>query len=101
MTGSGESEASIPGRCAAPPAPAMITLIPRSAASEPKATISRGMRWADRTSASNGTPKSSSAAAAACITGQSESLPMQMATSGLSLIDDSREVVGRVPAACQ
>ncbi len=91
----------MPGRCAAPPAPAMITLIPRVAASVPKATISRGMRWADSTIASKGIPKSSSADAAACMTGQSESLPMQIATSGLSLIDDSREVVGRMPAACQ
>ena len=32
MTGSGVAEATMPGRCAAPPAPAMITSMPRSAA---------------------------------------------------------------------
>ncbi len=32
ITGSGVAEATMPGRCAAPPAPAMITLMPRSAA---------------------------------------------------------------------
>ena len=32
MTGSGVAEATIPGRCAAPPAPAMMTESPRSAA---------------------------------------------------------------------
>jgi hypothetical protein len=34
-TGSVVTDASIPGRCAAPPAPAMMTLRPRSAASLP------------------------------------------------------------------
>ena len=32
ITGNGVADATIPGRCAAPPAPAMITSIPRSAA---------------------------------------------------------------------
>ena len=32
MTGSGVAEATIPGRCAAPPAPAITTRIPRPAA---------------------------------------------------------------------
>ena len=35
ITGSGVTEASMPGRWAAPPAPAMITLRPRSAACSP------------------------------------------------------------------
>ena len=35
MTGSGVTEASMPGRCAAPPAPAMITRSPRLSADEP------------------------------------------------------------------
>ena len=30
LTGKGVIEATIPGKCAAPPAPAIITLIPRS-----------------------------------------------------------------------
>ena len=33
ITGSGVAEATMPGRCAAPPAPAMITRRPRPAAS--------------------------------------------------------------------
>ncbi len=35
MTGSGVTAASMPGRCAAPPAPAMITRRPRPAAAAP------------------------------------------------------------------
>ena len=35
ITGSGVTDASIPGRWAAPPAPAMITWSPRPAASRP------------------------------------------------------------------
>ena len=35
ITGSGVTEASMPGRWAAPPAPAMITCSPRPAASLP------------------------------------------------------------------
>ena len=52
MTGSGVTEASMPGRCAAPPAPAMMTRSPRPAAAEPYSIISWGIRWADITSAS-------------------------------------------------
>ena len=52
MTGSGVTAASIPGRCAAPPAPAMMTRSPRAAADSPYATISCGMRCAETTSAS-------------------------------------------------
>src|SRR3954451_15096599 len=42
----------------------------------------RGVRWADRTRASYGTSNSSRASAAGSITGQSESLPMTMPTTG-------------------
>ena len=49
---SGVTEASIPGRCAAPPAPAMITRNPRLSAEEPYSIMSRGIRCADTTSAS-------------------------------------------------
>ena len=76
MTGSGVTEASMPGRCAAPPAPAMITRSPRLSADEPYSIMSRGIRCADTTSASYGTANSASAPAAARMTGQSESLPM-------------------------
>lgn len=52
MTGSGVTDASMPGRWAAPPAPAMIARRPRPAAFSPYAIISRGMRWAETTSTS-------------------------------------------------
>jgi len=39
--------AVIPGRCAAPPAPAMMTLMPRSCASEANLNIKSGVRWAE------------------------------------------------------
>jgi hypothetical protein len=51
-TGSGVTAASIPGRCAAPPAPATSTCRPRPAAVRPYAIISSGIRWAETTSAS-------------------------------------------------
>ena len=72
----------MPGRCAAPPAPAMITRRPRPAASLPYWIISAGIRCADTTSASYGTPNSARALTAASITGQSESLPITTPTSG-------------------
>ncbi len=52
ITGSGVTAASIPGRCAAPPAPAMITSMPRAWASRPYASIASGIRCAETTSAS-------------------------------------------------
>ena len=71
ITGSGVTLASMPGRCAAPPAPATMTFRPRPAACSPYAIISRGIRCAETTSASYGTSNSASAFAASCITGQS------------------------------
>ena len=79
----GSPTASMPGRWAAPPAPAMITRSPRSAAVRPYSIISLGIRCAETTSTSYGTPNSASASAAASITGQSESLPMTTPTSGV------------------
>ena len=81
-TGSVVTDASMPGRCAAPPAPAMITLMPRSAAFLPNAIIFSGVRWAETTSTSWSTPNSSSTAEASCMTVQSESDPMTTATRG-------------------
>src|SRR5215213_2864622 len=45
--------------------------------------MASGIRWAETTSASNGTSNSASAVAAAPITGQSESDPMTMPTRGV------------------
>ena len=81
-TGSGVTEASMPGRCAAPPAPATTTRRPRSAAAAPQASMSCGIRWAETTSTSWATPSSVRASDAACMTGQSESDPMTTATTG-------------------
>ena len=82
ITGRVVSEATMPGRWAAPPAPAMITFRPRPAAARAKSTISRGVRWAESTRTSAFTPKRSSSATAGCIVGRSESLPMITATTG-------------------
>ena len=69
ITGSGVTEASIPGRWAAPPAPAMMTSIPRSWARLPKLIIWSGMRWADTTPTSAAMSNSDSASTAADMTG--------------------------------
>ena len=47
MTGSGVSDATIPGKWAAPPAPAIITLIPLFAASREKVKSLSGVRCAE------------------------------------------------------
>ena len=52
--------AVIPGRCAAPPAPATMTRIPRSAAVFAYSAMRSGVRWADTTLVSKRTPSSSS-----------------------------------------
>ena len=80
MTGSGVTAASMPGRWAAPPAPAMITDSPRVWACWPHAIISVGIRCAETTSASHATPSSVRTSPAACMTGQSESEPITMPT---------------------
>src|ERR671916_43329 len=82
ITGSTVAAATIPGRWAAPPAPAMTTRNPRPAAVSAYSSIRRGVRCAETTCASYGTPNSASAAAAGSIIGQSESLPMTMPTIG-------------------
>ena len=51
-TGSSVKEAVIPGRWAAPPAAAMITLKPAAFAPLAKAYRRSGVRWADTTLAS-------------------------------------------------
>jgi hypothetical protein len=75
-------EAVIPGRCAAPPAPAMITSIPRSRAVAAYSNNRSGVRCADTTRRSLGTPRSSSVSQACRIVSQSERDPMITPTSG-------------------
>jgi hypothetical protein len=68
ITGSGVRAATMPGRCAAPPAPAMITLRPRPVARCAYSAMPSGVRCADTTRTSCAMPNSSSAPAAALIT---------------------------------
>ena len=72
----------MPGRCAAPPAPAMITSTPRPSAPLANSAIQAGVRCADTTWRSCGTPKRSSTSTACFIVSQSEVEPMMTATSG-------------------
>ena len=82
-TGTMVLAASMPGRWAAPPAPAMIACKPRPAALAAYANISSGVRCAESTWHSCGTANSSSTLTAACITSQSLALPMTTPTAGL------------------
>mmetsp|Transcript_8662 Transcript_8662/g.22841 ORF Transcript_8662/g.22841 Transcript_8662/m.22841 type:complete len:255 (-) Transcript_8662:748-1512(-) len=76
ITGRGVIAATIPGRCAAPPAPAMIARKPRCSAVAEYSYRRWGVRWADTMVSSKGTPNSVSTSAAARIVGRSESEPM-------------------------
>mmetsp|Transcript_48310 Transcript_48310/g.114089 ORF Transcript_48310/g.114089 Transcript_48310/m.114089 type:complete len:273 (-) Transcript_48310:904-1722(-) len=82
MTGTGVMAATMPGKCAAPPAPAMITLIPRSGADCANSYILAGVRCAETMVSSKGTPKRVNSSAAPFMTGRSESEPMMIDTSG-------------------
>src|SRR5690606_12089851 len=75
--------ASMPGRCAAPPAPAMIARRPREAAAAAYSNSTSGVRCADTSRTSWATPSCSSRAAACCIVSQSEREPMTIPTSGV------------------
>ena len=79
-TGSHVCAAIMPGRWAAPPAPAMITCTPRSAASRANFAIRSGVRCAETIRCSLGTPSRSSSATQCCIVSQSEALPITTLT---------------------
>src|SRR5580692_7528428 len=81
-TGSTVFEAVIPGKCAAPPAPAIITSRPRFSALEAYAKRRSGVRCAETTRFSCGTPSSARVLATCSIVSQSEDDPMIMPTSG-------------------
>ena len=74
--------AIMPGRWAAPPAPATITSSPRPSASFAYEAIRSGVRWAETTRRSCGTPKRSRVSAAWRIVSQSEALPITTPTRG-------------------
>src|SRR5690349_8750083 len=80
-TGSDVFAAHTPGRCAAPPAAAMITSSPRGTAVERYSNNASGARCAEIACASHGTFSASSCAAQCCITSQSDLLPMRMPTN--------------------
>ena len=83
MTGSVVTEASMPGRCAAPPAPAMMTRMPRPAAADAERdhALRRAVRRDDLDLVRDAELGRASAAASA-MTVQSESDPMTTATTG-------------------
>ena len=77
----------MPGRWAAPPAPAMSTA---QAAAGRRLTegehARRGVRWAETTRTSWGTSKRSSISVAPSMTGRSDELPITTATSGAAAL---------------
>src|SRR5207248_2874464 len=86
ITGSVVSAAITPARCAAPPAPATITRIPRLAALRANSLVRAGERCAEAMSISYAMPKPSSALATSRMTSRSESLPITIATRALFFI---------------
>src|SRR5205807_5622815 len=88
-TGSGVSAAVTPGRCAAPRAPAMMILKPCALAALVKAWCRSGVRWAEMIFASYPMPSASRVSAACFMVGQSDWLPMMIATA-FPTIDPSK-----------
>ena len=84
-TGSAVFAAAIPGRCAAPPAPAISTCSPRASALAAYSKSRSGVRCAETTCCSNGTSSASSVSQAWRIVSQSEREPMITPTSAFTL----------------
>src|SRR4051794_27982565 len=74
----------MPGRWAAPPAPAMMTLKPAALAPLAKANSRSGVRWAETMRFSQSIPSTASVSAAWRMVSQSDWLPMMMATAVIS-----------------
>src|SRR5687768_18118791 len=91
-TGRTVCDAHIPGRCAAPPAPAMITSMPRDSADFENSNKRSGVRWAETIFVSCGTLNSSSVSAATFIVDQSVLLPMMIETIGFLAISILRKL---------
>src|ERR1700730_16293929 len=79
-TGSSVSDAVMPGRCAAPPAPAIMILKPAALAPLAKANNRSGVRCAETMCFSLATPRAASVSAAWRMVSQSDWLPMMIAT---------------------
>jgi hypothetical protein len=84
-TGTSVQAASMPGRCAAPPAPATMTSRPRDSAPFAYSIIHSGVRCAETIRASKGMASSSSTARVSSITARSLRLPMTTPTMGGTL----------------
>src|SRR5688572_5245289 len=82
ITGSSVFDAVIPGRWAAPPAPAISTSMPRPSAAAAYSNRRSGVRWAETIRVSKGTDRDFSVSAAWRIVSQSDVEPMMMPTSG-------------------
>ena len=97
-TGSSVSEAVMPGRCAAPPAPAMMTLKPAALAPLAKANSRSGVRCAETMRFSQSTPSAASVSAAWRMVSQSDWLPMMMAIGRGHAVNSFRESknIGRI-----
>src|SRR5262245_8546467 len=95
ITGRSLYEATTPGSAAAIPAPAMSTLVPRSAAVDAYSATPRGSRWADRTWSPPEIPRSSNSTQAGSMASRSDSEPMRIPTSGPTPSNSSITVRGR------
>src|SRR6266446_1822881 len=89
-TGSVVSAAVTPGRCAAPPAPAIMILNPCALADLVKAWCRSGVRCAEMIFASYPMPSASSVSAACFMVGQSDWLPMMIATGFPAIYPSTR-----------
>src|SRR5690625_86838 len=81
-TGSTVLEATMPGRCAAPPAPATTTSMPRCSADPAHSNMTSGVRCAEMILTSCGTASASSTSTPWAMVSQSVFEPMMMPTSG-------------------
>ena len=86
ITGIGKIAAHIPGRWAAIPAPAIITLNPFSSAVFAYSKNTSGSLWAEIIVISYEMPNFSRMSAALAITGISESLPMTIPTNAIVFV---------------
>src|SRR2546427_5199803 len=93
ITGRVVCAAITPARWAAPPAPAMITRMPRPAALRAYSAVRSGERCAEVTAISYAMPNSSRALPASRMISRSESLPMTIETSDLLMFDESSPVL--------
>ena len=85
ITGNIVWDAQTPAKCAAPPAAAMTTRIPRAAAPLIYSLTTSGVRWADITRTSNDTPNLSNVSKQDWIFGKSDELPINTATCAIFL----------------